>query len=91
MSRRTGGLADDGKRLDSLSPRWTLYPGGWMPQPHTLIFLLFIFPKWGEVRRGEIAVISEPVRGLADDGKRREMLQHERSGRSENAPGGQNL
>ena len=37
-----------------------------MPQPHTLIFLLFIFPKWGEVRRGEIAVILERVRGLAD-------------------------
>ena len=57
---------DDGKRLDSLSPRWMLHPGGWMPQPHTLIFLLFIFSKWGEVRRGEIAVAFEPIRGLAD-------------------------
>ena len=63
VRRRVGSIihpdrrvADDGKRLDSLSPRWTL---------HVPLFFL----SRGGVRGGVVAGLGL-IGGLADDGKR---------------------
>ena len=61
-ARPGGGLADDGKRSDSLRPRWTfrIHAEGSFP------FNIYIFLYRGGVRGGENHSGSDSIPGLAD-------------------------